>query len=67
MAQGDMTKKVVCDKIEVVNTWNIQLQGNLAEMQQYMSLFQTLKADYMAGIQMLVSGGMPKAQQQARR
>ena len=50
-----------------VNTWNIQLQGNLAEMQQYMSLFQTLKADYMAGIQMLVSGGMPKAQQQARR
>ena len=50
-----------------VNTWNIQLQGNLAEMQQYMALFQTLKADYVAGIQMLVSGGMPQAQQKARR
>ena len=53
-----------------VNTWNIQLQGNLAEMQQYMTLFQTLKADYTMGIQMLVSGGMPQAQaqpQQARR
>ena len=50
-----------------VNTWNVQLQGNLAEMQQYMALFQTLKADYVAGIQMLVSGGMPQAQQKARR
>ena len=51
-----------------VNTWNIQLQGNLAEMQQYMQLYQTLKADYTMGIQMLVSGGLPQAQpQQARR
>ena len=50
-----------------VNTWNIQLQGNLAEMQQYMALFQILKADYMAGIQMLASGGIPQTQQQAGR
>ena len=51
-----------------VNTWNIQLQGNLAEMQQYMQLYQTLKADYTMGIQMLASGGLPQAQpQQARR
>jgi len=51
-----------------VNTWNIQLQGNLAEMQQYMQLFQILKNDYTMGIQMLVSGGLPQAQpQQARR
>ena len=47
-----------------VNTWNIQLQGNLAEMQQYMQLYQTLKADYTMGIQMLVSGGLPQAQPQ---
>ena len=26
MAQGDITKKIVCDKIEVVNTWNIQVR-----------------------------------------
>ena len=51
-----------------VNTWNIQLQGSLAEMQQYMQLFQILKNDYTMGIQMLVSGGLPQAQpQQARR
>ena len=50
-----------------VNTWNIQLQGNLAEMQQYMALFQTLKADYTMGIQFLVSGGMPQAQSQRAR
>ena len=47
-----------------VNTWNVQLQGNLAEMQQYMSLFQSLKADYMLGIQMLASGGLPQPQAQ---
>ena len=50
-----------------VNTWNIQLQGNLAEMQQYMTLFQSLKADYTMGIQFLVSGGMPQAQSQRAR
>ena len=49
-----------------VNTWNIQLQGNLAEMQQYMTLFQSLKADYTIGIQMLRTGGLPQAQPQAR-
>ena len=46
-----------------VNTWNIQLQGNMAEMQQYMQLYQTLKADYVMGIQMLQSGGLPQPQQ----
>jgi len=46
-----------------VNAWNIQLQGNLAEMQQYMTLFQSLKADYTLGIQMLASGGLPQPQQ----
>jgi len=51
-----------------VNTWNVQLQGNLAEMQQYMTLFQALKADYTMGIQMLKTGGIAQAQpQQARR
>ena len=53
-----------------VNTWNHQLQGNLAEMQQYMTLFQSLKADYTMGIQMLKTGGLapPQVQpQQARR
>jgi hypothetical protein len=51
-----------------VNTWNVQLQGNLAEMQQYTALFQALKGDYTMGIQMLTSGGLPQAQpQQARR
>ena len=49
-----------------VNTWNIQLQGNLAEMQQYMTLYQSLRADYTMGIQMLKSGGLPQAQPQAR-
>ena len=49
-----------------VNSWNVQLQGNLAEMQQYMTLFQSLKADYTMGIQMLKTGGLPQAQSQAR-
>ena len=26
MAQGDMTKEIEYDKIEVVNTWNIQVR-----------------------------------------
>jgi hypothetical protein len=32
-------------------------------MQQYMQLYQTLKADYVMGIQMLQSGGLPQPQQ----
>ena len=49
-----------------VNTWNIQLQGNLAEMQQYMQLYQVLKGDYVTGIQMLTSGGLPQIQSQSQ-
>jgi hypothetical protein len=45
-----------------VNTWNIQLQGNLADFQRYTAILQSVKADYMAGISMLKSGGLPQAQ-----
>jgi len=72
MIEDDEDVELAAAQIEkinaYVNTWNIQLQGNIAEMQQYMQIFQTLKADYTMGIQMLVSGGLPQAQpQQARR
>ena len=34
MAQGDITKKIVCDKIEVVNTWNIQVRQATVIMEE---------------------------------
>ena len=49
-----------------VNTWNIQLQGNLAEMQQYMQMYQLLQADYIKGINALRSGNMQGQQQGAQ-
>ena len=70
MIEDDEDMELASAQIEkinaYVNTWNIQLQGNIAEMQQYMTLFQSLKADYTMGIQMLKSGGLPQAQPQAR-
>jgi len=47
-----------------VNTWNIQLQGNSAEMQRYMSTFQAVKADYNYGISVLRTGSVPKQRPQ---
>jgi hypothetical protein len=46
-----------------VNTWNIQLQGNLAEMQRYMGIYQGLKADYAQGMAMLTGATQQPAQQ----
>ena len=50
-----------------VNTWNIQLQGNLADFQRYSAILQSVKSDYMQGISMLKSGGLPQPQQQRGR
>jgi hypothetical protein len=50
-----------------VNTWNIQLQGNLADFQRYSVILQSVKSDYMQGISMLKSGGLPQAQPQQQR
>jgi hypothetical protein len=50
-----------------VNTWNIQLQGNLADFQRYSAILQSVKGDYMQGISMLKSGGMPQAQPQQQK
>jgi hypothetical protein len=47
-----------------VNTWNIQLQGNLADFQRYSAILQSVRSDYMQGISMLKSGGLPQAQPQ---
>jgi len=70
MIEDDEDVELAAAQIEkinaYVNTWNIQLQGNIAEMQQYMQIFQTLKADYVMGIQMLTSGGLPQPQAQSQ-
>ena len=50
-----------------VNTWNIQLQGNLADFQRYSTILQSVKSDYIQGISMLKSGGLPQAQPQQKR
>ena len=50
-----------------VNSWNIQLQGNLADFQRYSAILQSVKSDYMQGISMLKSGGLPQAQPQQQR
>ena len=50
-----------------VNSWNIQLQGNLADFQRYSAILQSVKSDYMQGISMLKSGGLPQPQQQRGR
>jgi len=44
-----------------VNTWNIQLQGNSAEMQRYVTTFQVVKADYSYGITTLRTGALPQS------
>ena len=50
-----------------VNSWNIQLQGNLADFQRYSTILQSVKSDYIQGISMLKSGGLPQAQPQQQR
>ena len=49
-----------------VNSWNIQLQGNLADFQRYSAILQSVKSDYVTGITMLKSGGLPQASPQAQ-
>jgi hypothetical protein len=49
-----------------INTFNIQLQANMQQINKYMQLFQVLRADYITGIQMLTTGGLAQPQQ-ARR
>ena len=49
-----------------VNTWNIQLQGNLADFQRYSAILQQVRADYAQGITMLKTGGAIPAQQKGR-
>ena len=53
---------------------NLQVQEYAQNLQKdtldygwYAQQYAALKADYMTGIQMLVSGGLPQPQQQARR
>ena len=53
---------------------NLQVQEYAQNLQKdtldygwYAQQYTALKADYIAGIQMLVSGGLPQPQQQARR
>ncbi len=47
-----------------VNTWNIQLQGNIAEMQRYLGIYSSLRADYVQGLTLLK--GAVEASQQRR-
>ena len=53
---------------------NLQVQEYAQNLQKdtldygwYAQQYAALKADYMVGIQMLASGGLPQQQQQARR
>ncbi len=50
-----------------IQEYTQNLQKDTLDYGWYAQQYAALKADYMTGIQMLVSGGLPQPQQQARR